>query len=99
MSACYDKPLTPAKATECIRSKSGDHSEVCWTRHAKDRLRERGLIMGDILHVLKHGFVFGDGESVTQQGFFKYKMECTTPNSGGRTLCVVVIRRPGMRLK
>ena len=51
---------------------------------------ERDLIMGDALHVLKHGFVYEEAEPA-MRGFFKYKMECNTPNSNGRTVRVVVI--------
>ncbi len=47
--------------------------------------------MGDVLHVLKHGFVFEEGQPATQPGYFKYNMEGTTPNSGGRTVGVVLI--------
>jgi len=54
-------------------------------------MAERDLIMGDVIHVLKHGFVLEEGQPSTQTGLFKYRMQCTTPNSGGRLVCVVVI--------
>lgn len=54
-------------------------------------MAERKLLMGDILHVLKNGYVFEDGQPTTQAGCFKYRIECTTPNSGGRTVRVVLI--------
>jgi len=91
MSAPFDKPLSPAKATEHIRSKANSALRLSWTAHAKDRMKESGLIMGDVVHILKHGFVLEDGEPSTQPGCFKYIMECTTPNSGGRTVRIVVI--------
>ena len=47
--------------------------------------------MGDVLHVLKHGFVHEKGEPATQPGCFKYGMECKTPNSGGRIVRIIVI--------
>lgn len=52
---------------------------------------ERGLLMGDVLHVLKHGFVYEKATESTQSGLFKYVVESTTPNSGGRTVAIVVI--------
>jgi hypothetical protein len=54
-------------------------------------MQDRGLIMGYVLHVLKNGFVFEQGKAATQSGCFKYEMECTTPNSAGRTVKVIVI--------
>jgi hypothetical protein len=47
--------------------------------------------MGDVLHVLKHGFVYDKAQPTTQEGCFKYVMETSTPNSGGRTVRVVLI--------
>ena len=99
MDASYDKPLAPAKATEYIRDKAGPHLELHWTHHAGKQMRERGLIMGDVLHILKNGFVFEEGKPATQPGCFKYKMECNTPNSGGRKVRVVLIPSTSNALK
>jgi hypothetical protein len=52
---------------------------------------QRELVVGDLLHVIKHGFVHEPGEQSTRPGLFKYAMECVTPNSGGRTVRVVLI--------
>jgi Domain of unknown function (DUF4258) len=93
------RPMSPRQATEFIRSKVGPHLDIALTKHCKERLQERGLIMGDVLHVLKHGFVFEEGEESTQAGFYKYQMECATPNSGGRTVVVVVIPYPSPLVK
>src|SRR5258708_17804525 len=85
------KRLSPAKATTEIRAKCGPDLSLHLTAHAKDQLADRGLIMGDVLHVLKHGFVHEMPEPATREGCFKYQMECVTPNSNGRTLRVVLI--------
>lgn len=55
---------------------------------------ERGLILSDVLFVLKNGFIFDDPDASTLSGFFKYKMEGRSPNSGSRTLRIVVIPDP-----
>ena len=83
--------LSPADATDFIRKKSSENLDILLTAHTKQQMEERGLIMGDITHVLKFGFVYERGESATQLGYFKYKMECETPNSNGRVVRVVVI--------
>jgi hypothetical protein len=83
--------MSPAKATSEIRGKCGPELSLYLTGHAKDQMADRGLIMGDVLHVLKHGFVYESPEPSTREGCFKYKMECVTPNSNGRTLRVVLI--------
>ena len=50
--------------------------------------------MGDVLHVLRHGFVYEEGEQSTRKGLFKYKMEGTAPNSNNRRIRAVVIPSP-----
>jgi hypothetical protein len=82
---------TPAKATEEIRKLAQQDFNFCWTNHFREQLDARGLVVGDVTHVLKNGFVYEDAEPSTRKGFFKYKMECTTPNSGRRVVRVVVI--------
>lgn len=99
MGVPYDKPLSPAKATEHIRRKVGDELDLRWTKHAREQMAKRDIIMGDILHVLKNGFIYEEGQPASQQGCFKYGMECTTPNSGGRTLRVIVIPSTANALK
>lgn len=84
-------PMKPADATKFIRKKCGPDLKLHWTSHAKDRLAERDLIMGDVIHVLENGFVLDEAEPATRPGTWKYRMECKTPNSGGRTVRVVVI--------
>lgn len=85
-------PLSPAKATELIRKLAKNKKfSVQLTAHAKERMEERGLIMGDILHVLKNGFVYNDAKPATRDGFFKYEIENKSPNSDNREVRVVVI--------
>jgi hypothetical protein len=84
-------PLSPAAATRFIRSLYGPSLDLRYTKHAKERMLERGLIVGDILHVIKNGFVYDEGEPSTRPGLFKYRMECVTPNSNGSTVRLVII--------
>lgn len=72
---------------------------LTFVNHVKDRLRERGLIMGDVLHVLRRGFVLEEPKPATRAGYFKYLIEGTTPNSEGRTVGVVVIADGAHMLK
>jgi hypothetical protein len=82
------------KATENIRNCANSDFSLLWTRHAEERLFERDLIISDVLHILKRGFVYEEGEATSRNGFFKYKMECTTPNSHNRIVRIVVIPSP-----
>lgn len=94
------KPMTPAQATRHIREKlKSGHVDLDFTSHVKTRLEQRGLIMSDVLHVLKHGTVYEEAEPTTRDSFFKYKIECTTPNSGGRSIRLVVIPSPSSYIK
>ena len=52
---------------------------------------ERGLVVADIRHLLSFGFVYDEPEEASREGFFKYTIEGTTPNSDGRTVRLVVI--------
>jgi len=52
---------------------------------------ERNLTTGDLLHVMKFGFVLEEPVPSTQDGFYKYSIEGRTPNSGSRKLKLIVI--------
>nr|WP_316653488.1 DUF4258 domain-containing protein [uncultured Gellertiella sp.] len=92
---------TPGVATDHIRAIAHDHSlTIAYKQHAKDRLEERNLIISDVLYALKNGFVYREGVPATRPGFFRYRVECRTPNSGSRAIGVVVIpNRAGCYLK
>jgi hypothetical protein len=64
---------------------------IAYKRHARDRIAERGLIVGDVLYVLKQGFVLLDPEPSTRPGYNKYAMESKCPNGGNRAIRVIVI--------
>jgi hypothetical protein len=93
------KPLTPANATDYVRSKLGPHLHIGLARHAKERMADRDIIMGDINHVLKFGYIYEEGEQSSQEGLFKYKIEGSTPSSGGRNIRVVLIPYPSNLIK
>lgn len=79
-------------ATDPIRAIARSRSLTLHYRlHARERLAERGLLMGDVLHVLKFGFIRQEPIPSTREGFMRYSMECKTPNSNGREVRVVVI--------
>ena len=63
-------------------------------KHAKSQMQERDLIMGDVLHVLKNGFVYEDPKPATQKGRYRYRMISKTPNSSNREVAVIVIPDP-----
>lgn len=69
------------------------------TYHARDQMLDRDLIMGDVRHVLRTGFVYDEPEEATKAGYFKYCVEGTSPNSDGRTIRLVVIPDGGFELK
>lgn len=86
---------SPATATERIHQYAwGKGFGIALTKHATERMQERGLTTTDIIHVLKYGFVYELPEPTAQHGLFKCKMEGTTPNSNGRFLCVITVPSP-----
>ncbi|MGL5116005.1 MAG: DUF4258 domain-containing protein [Beijerinckiaceae bacterium] len=86
------QPWSPADATDAIRT-LGRSRELAFslTRHAKERLNERDLIISDVLYILRNGFVFEEADVSSDPKLFKYKMETRTPNSGNRVVRIVVI--------
>jgi hypothetical protein len=62
-------------------------------------MAERSLIVSDVLHVIRHGFVYKRGEQSTRDGVYKSEMECVTPNSNGRVLRLVLIPSPSNWIK
>lgn len=91
MDGDTDGPMGPAAATACLRAMVGPHLELVLTKHSKEQIVARRLLVGDILHVLRYGFVYEKAENSTRAGYYKYQMECTTPNSEVRTVRIVVI--------
>lgn len=90
-----DQPWKPARATEETRKLARDEKlQITYSVHARQRLIERDLTTGDALYVLKHGFVYEDPECASREGLYKYRVESRSPNSGSRTLRVVVIPDP-----
>lgn len=90
------KPWSPAEATTQIRRRAQDPNNLkfSFTGHFEERLNERGLLMGDMLHVLKFGYVYGEAQPAKTNGYFRYRVEGSTPNSNGRSVAVVVIPHP-----
>lgn len=90
--ATKKQPWTPAEATLAINEIAKNKTcDLAFTQHSRERMNERGLIMSDLLFVLKNGFVYEEAEESTVSGLFKYQVESQSPNSGARVLRVVAI--------
>ena len=85
------QPWKPADATDNIRKLARGDFDFVPADHWEERLEERNLLVGDVLYLLKNGFVYEPGVKSTRGHLYKYEMEYTTPNSNGRTLRVVLI--------
>lgn len=87
-----DEPWNATDATNRLRE-MGNHPalSLAYKLHAKERIAERGIIVSDVLHILKHGFVYQDPVPAKTNGYFKYEIGCLTPNSGNRRICLIVI--------
>lgn len=88
-------PWKPRKATEEIRRRARADDFTLWrTQHLVERLEERDLIISDVLHVLKTGFVYEQPEESTTPNLYKYCIDGKSPNSANRELRVVAIPEP-----
>lgn len=86
------QPWKPADATDEVRRMAKNSTlKLTYREHAIEQMRERDLLVGDVLYALKNGFVYSEAQTTTQNGLFKYLMESKTPNSGNRAIRVVVI--------
>lgn len=87
-----EQPWRPADATRRIneigRSKS---LTLALSKHAREQMAARGLIVGDVLDLLKNGFVYAEPEPATRPGFYKYALEGRTPNSAQRKLRAIIV--------
>lgn len=84
-------PWTPAQATHFIREiAKSTKLAISYTKHAKERMAERGLIVSDALYVLKNGFVHDEPLPSTREGYCKYAIESRCPNST-RAVRIIVI--------
>ena len=86
------QPWSTSQATETIRRLAqGEKLDLSYSKHARERMEQRDLLISDILYVLKRGFVHRTAEKSTQPGLYKYRIESRTPNSNNRGVAVVVI--------
>lgn len=87
-----DQPWPPGRATDRIREIARDDGcSITFTMHASKRIEERGLIMSDVLWVLREGFVQDPAEESTVKGLCKYAVRGRPPNSQGRVIRVIAI--------
>ena len=88
------QPWSPADATDQIRAIAASERapvSLILTRHARDQMGDRSLYTGDVLFILKQGFVLGDPVESTRAGYYKYAIQSRSPNSGNRTVRLIVI--------
>ena len=92
---------SPPEATRQIRAMSRRADlDFIHTEHSRERLLERDLIISDVIYVCQNGTVGDPAEDASISGLFKYQIECTTPNSNGRSVRLVVIpdlREPAIK--
>lgn len=90
----------PAVATRNINtSASRADVQISLTLHARQQMQDRDLIMGDLLHLLKQGFVYDEPVPASREGLFRYAVESTTPNSDGRAVRAITISNGDRELK
>ena len=66
-----------------------------YSRHAKMRIERRGILISDLNHILKYGYIDGEPERTTPSGYYKCKICGKSPHSGSREICLVVVLAGG----
>ncbi|MEO0496435.1 MAG: DUF4258 domain-containing protein [Pseudomonadota bacterium] len=64
---------------------------MSYTLHARSRILERGMIISDVLHVLRTGFVHENAVPASRPGYHRYVVQGVAPNGGQRKIGVPVI--------
>jgi hypothetical protein len=86
------KAWSTKEATLQIREiAQSEHLSISYSKHSLERFAERGLIISDILYVMKFGYVHLEPIKSTRAGWHKYAIESRCPNSGSRAVRVVLV--------
>jgi hypothetical protein len=89
------EPWPPAEATDRFRAMvqqvQDQVFDIALRLHAEDQMVLRDIYMPDVLHAIKHGFVYGDPEPTDRPGLYRYTVRGPTPNHGTRDIKVVLI--------
>lgn len=88
--------LTPTVAQRRIRAAAEDSTNVVITEHAKERMQQRGIVVRDVLTVLRTGFVDSD-PIPARAGEWKCKVTKKLA-MGARTTGVVTVIAVNSRL-
>ena len=85
--------MNPAEATKAINKiAKDDRFDLAFTKHVRERMDERSITIGDLLHLLKRGIVLVEGVSDERtENFWKYRIEGRTPSTGQRSIAAIVI--------
>ena len=81
--------LTAAIAQKRIRELSESTENITWTDHVLDQMEHRGITDGDVLRVLRTGYVDEDPIQTERGGEWKCKI--TRHARGGREIGVVTV--------
>jgi len=87
--------LTSAKAEQQIKALAADTGNIKWSRHALERMIERGIEDIDVLRTLRQGMIAGGVESTADPG---WKCKMVKRIHGSREVGVVTIIIKGTRL-
>lgn len=68
-----DLPLSAARAEKLVRQRAQDSEKVIIGDHARNRMTERDIDIGDVLQVLRSGTVDSD-PTLTDRGEWQCKM-------------------------
>ena len=68
-----------------------DDFDLVWTDHAKERMKQRGIIMSDVRYLLKNDFRLEKTERVMGKNLYKYKVCGFGHRSLYRSICLVII--------
>lgn len=95
-TAVVHQLLRPEPLRDLIHRLAANSANVGWSKHALDRMAERGITDKMAIEVLRHGMVRGPVEGGANPGEWKAKM--VFPTRGRRDVGVVVVVVKNARL-
>lgn len=81
--------LTARVAQQRVADLASDSRNLRWTRHIRERMKERGIDSEDVLRILRGGLV--EHEPVAGEGEKEWKIKLTRKMATGRVAGVVTL--------
>lgn len=90
--------LPPSAVDALVKALAEDRDLSIWfSTHAQEQMRDRDIVVSDLMHLLKHGIVGQEAEIEGGLAEHGYPLDGMTPNSGRRFIRAIVTVDPAAK--